>query len=47
MGTIAARAQFFTLDSKGYCHRRRAGVSLLEVTEELCALLSGKVKKSG
>jgi 2,3-bisphosphoglycerate-independent phosphoglycerate mutase len=44
-GDIAARANFCTLDAKGIVTDRRAGRIATEVTEELCALLSRKVKK--
>jgi 2,3-bisphosphoglycerate-independent phosphoglycerate mutase len=45
-GDIAARANFCTLDAKGIVTDRRAGRIATEVTEELCALLSRKVKKA-
>src|ERR1019366_3700294 len=45
-GDIAARANFCTLDSKGIVTDRRAGRIASEVTEELCAFLSRKVKKA-
>src|SRR5580698_8401862 len=44
-GDVAARANFCTLDAKGIVTDRRAGRIATEVTEELCALLSRKVKK--
>ncbi len=46
-GDIAARANFCTLDAKGIVTDRRAGRVATEVTEELCALLSSKVKQAG
>ncbi len=46
-GHIAARANFCTLDAKGIVTDRRAGRISTEVTEELCALLSRKIKKLG
>jgi 2,3-bisphosphoglycerate-independent phosphoglycerate mutase len=46
-GDIAARANFCTLDSKGIVTDRRAGRIDTSVCEELCALLSQKVKKAG
>jgi 2,3-bisphosphoglycerate-independent phosphoglycerate mutase len=45
-GDIAARANFCTLDASGIVTDRRAGRIATEVTEELCALLSRKVKKA-
>src|SRR5580693_1945951 len=45
-GDVAARANFCTLDAKGIVTDRRAGRIATEVTEELCALLSKKVKKA-
>ena len=44
---IAARANFCTLDDKGIVIDRRAGRIDTPVCEELCALLSQKVKKIG
>ena len=44
-GDIAARANFCTLDAKGIVTDRRAGRIATEATEELCGLLSRKVKK--
>jgi 2,3-bisphosphoglycerate-independent phosphoglycerate mutase len=44
-GDIAARANFCTLDDKGIVIDRRAGRIDTSVCEELCALLSNKVKK--
>src|SRR2546429_8422953 len=46
-GDIAARANFCTLDAKGIVTDRRAGRIETEVCEQLCALLSKKVKKVG
>src|SRR3984957_4820572 len=46
-GDIAARANFCTLDAKGIVTDRRAGRIATEMTEELCALLSRKIKKLG
>src|SRR5437588_10881174 len=46
-GDIAARANFCTLDPKGIVIDRRAGRIDTVVCEELCALLSQKVKKIG
>src|SRR5207253_2143209 len=46
-GDIAARANFCTLDGKGIVTDRRAGRIETEACEELCALLSQKVKKIG
>ncbi|HVY69424.1 MAG TPA: 2,3-bisphosphoglycerate-independent phosphoglycerate mutase [Verrucomicrobiae bacterium] len=46
-GDVAARANFCTLDKKGIVTDRRAGRIATEVCEELCALLSKKVKKVG
>src|SRR5437764_5666509 len=46
-GDIAARANFCTLDEKGIVTDRRAGRIDTSVREELCALLSEKVKKIG
>src|SRR5436190_15781709 len=46
-GDIAARANFCTLDQKGIVTDRRAGRIETAITEELCALLSQKVKKIG
>src|SRR6266481_2470055 len=44
-GDVAARANFCTIDSKGIVTDRRAGRIDTAVCEELCALLSQKVKK--
>src|SRR5207247_8657601 len=46
-GDVAARANFCTLDAKGIVTDRRAGRIETKVCEELCALLSAKVKKIG
>ena len=46
-GDVAARANFCTLDAKGIVTDRRAGRIETDVCEELCALLSKKVKKIG
>jgi 2,3-bisphosphoglycerate-independent phosphoglycerate mutase len=46
-GDIAARANFCTLDEKAIVTDRRAGRIDTSVCEELCALLSEKVKKIG
>src|ERR1700704_1002111 len=46
-GNVAARANFCTLDEKGIVTDRRAGRIDTSVCEELCALLSDKVKKLG
>lgn len=46
-GDVAARANFCTIDDKGIVTDRRAGRIETAVTEELCALLSRKVKKIG
>jgi len=46
-GDLAARANFCTLDNKGIVTDRRAGRIDTAVCEELCALLSSKVKKVG
>ena len=46
-GDVAARANFCTLDGKGIVTDRRAGRIDTSVCEELCALLSQKVKKIG
>jgi len=44
---VAARANFCTLDAKGIVTDRRAGRIETEVCQELCALLSRKIKKIG
>jgi len=46
-GDVAARANFCTLDAKGLVTDRRAGRIPTEKCEELCALLSAKIKKIG
>jgi 2,3-bisphosphoglycerate-independent phosphoglycerate mutase len=46
-GDVAARANFCTLDEKGIVTDRRAGRIETSVCEELCALLSSKIKKIG
>src|SRR5499427_3477395 len=46
-GDVAARANFCTLDEKGIVTDRRAGRIETPVCEELCSLLSEKVKKVG
>jgi 2,3-bisphosphoglycerate-independent phosphoglycerate mutase len=46
-GDVAARANFCTLDAKGIVTDRRAGRIDTSVCEELCALLSQKIKKVG
>jgi 2,3-bisphosphoglycerate-independent phosphoglycerate mutase len=46
-GDVAARANFCTLDAKGIVTDRRAGRIDTAVCEELCAMLSQKVKKAG
>src|SRR6266404_2228815 len=46
-GDVAARANFCTLDEKGIVTDRRAGRIETSVCEELCAVLSQKVKKVG
>lgn len=46
-GDIAARANFCTLDAKGIVTDRRAGRIDTAVCEELCALLSQRVKRVG
>jgi 2,3-bisphosphoglycerate-independent phosphoglycerate mutase len=46
-GDVAARANFCTLNEKGIVTDRRAGRIDTSVCEELCALLSEKVKKIG
>jgi 2,3-bisphosphoglycerate-independent phosphoglycerate mutase len=44
---ICARANFCTLDAKGTVTDRRAGRIATELCEDLCALLSKKIKKLG
>ena len=46
-GDVAARANFCTLDAKGIVTDRRAGRIDTKVCEELCALLSKKIKTVG
>ena len=46
-GDVAARANFCTLDKKGIVTDRRAGRIATEVCEELCDLLTKKIKKIG
>lgn len=46
-GDVCARANFCTLDAKGIVTDRRAGRIATEVCEDLCALLSKKIKKIG
>lgn len=46
-GDVAARANFCTLDEAGVVTDRRAGRIETDVCEELCALLSSKIKKIG
>ncbi|MBI3852126.1 MAG: 2,3-bisphosphoglycerate-independent phosphoglycerate mutase [Verrucomicrobia bacterium] len=46
-GDVAARANFCTLDAKGIVTDRRAGRIETEICEELCELLSKKIKKVG
>ncbi|MDB6130155.1 MAG: hypothetical protein JWM04_1262 [Verrucomicrobiales bacterium] len=46
-GDVAARANFCTMNDKGIVTDRRAGRIETEVCEELCALLSKKIKKIG
>jgi len=46
-GDVAARANFCTLNEKGIVTDRRAGRIETKITEELCALLSRKIKKAG
>jgi len=46
-GDVAARGNFCTLDNKGIVTDRRAGRIDTAVCEELCALLSQKIKKIG
>src|SRR5580765_7544822 len=46
-GDVAARANFCTIDAKGIVTDRRAGRIETSVCEELCALLSQKIKKVG
>ena len=46
-GDVAARANFCTLNAKGVVTDRRAGRIPTEKCEELCALLSKRIKKIG
>ncbi len=46
-GDVAARANFCTLDAKGIVTDRRAGRIPTEKCEELCALLTKKIKTIG
>lgn len=46
-GDVCARANFCTLNAKGIVTDRRAGRIATEVCEELCAILSKKIKKIG
>jgi len=46
-GDIAARANFCTLNAQGIVTDRRAGRIETKITEDLCALLSRKIKKAG
>jgi 2,3-bisphosphoglycerate-independent phosphoglycerate mutase len=46
-GDIAARANFCAVDAKGIVTDRRAGRIETKVTERLCALLAGTIKKLG
>jgi 2,3-bisphosphoglycerate-independent phosphoglycerate mutase len=46
-GDVAARANFCSLDAKGIVTDRRAGRIETKITEDLCALLSRKIKKAG
>src|SRR5216684_635253 len=46
-GDIAARANFCTLDARGIVIDRRAGRIDTEKCQDLCALLSKKIKKIG
>lgn len=46
-GDVAARANFCSLDKRGIVIDRRAGRIETKVTEELCALLSNKIKNAG
>ncbi|MHB8521601.1 MAG: 2,3-bisphosphoglycerate-independent phosphoglycerate mutase [Limisphaerales bacterium] len=46
-GDVAARANFCTLDAKGIVTDRRAGRIETAVCEQLCAVLSAKIKKIG
>src|ERR1700683_1790209 len=46
-GDVAARANFCTLNEKGIVTDRRAGRIETKITEDLCAMLSRKIKKAG
>jgi 2,3-bisphosphoglycerate-independent phosphoglycerate mutase len=46
-GDVCARANFCTLDAKGIVKDRRAGRIPTETCEDLCALLSKRIKKIG
>jgi 2,3-bisphosphoglycerate-independent phosphoglycerate mutase len=46
-GDVCARANFCTLNAKGIVTDRRAGRIATEVCEDLCAILSKKIKKIG
>jgi 2,3-bisphosphoglycerate-independent phosphoglycerate mutase len=46
-GDVAARANFCTLNEKGIVTDRRAGRIETKITEDLCKLLSSKIKKAG
>src|SRR6516164_40541 len=46
-GDVCARANFATLDAKGIVTDRRAGRIPTEVCENLCGLISAKVKQIG
>src|ERR1041385_2473094 len=46
-GDVAARANFCTLNEKGLVTDRRAGRIETEVCEELCEVLSSKIKNIG
>ena len=46
-GDVCARANFCTLNPKGIVTDRRAGRIATEVCEDLCAILSKKIKKIG
>ena len=46
-GDVCARANFCTLDARGVVTDRRAGRIATEVCEDLCAILSKKIKKIG
>src|SRR6266487_6646163 len=46
-GDVCARANFCTLDAKGIVTDRRAGRIASEICQDLCAMLSKKIKKIG